>query len=102
MRTRKFSELTKDWPAERKEIARRVRATLAPVHQTPAADGKIGEVKKRWTVIFSGKYLADPSGKTNNIAWTSDRREALRFARALGGRVVDADKLLINLKRKGK
>ena len=33
MRTRKFSELTKDWPAERKEkVAKRVRETVAAMH----------------------------------------------------------------------
>lgn len=48
--------------------------------------------RRKWTVFFpkENRYLSDPSGRTNGIAWTYGLREITITARGMGGIVVDA------------
>jgi hypothetical protein len=49
-------------------------------------------VKKiKWGIVVNNQYIADPSGKTNLMAWTYNKQHAEALAGAHGGKIVDVE-----------
>ena len=84
MRTRKFSELTKDWPAERRErVAKRVRETLAAM--------PLDELRKarEMTQAKLAETLGVNQGEISKIEHRADLylSTLAEYVEALGGRL---------------
>jgi hypothetical protein len=59
----------------------------------------------KWGIVTKdGKYVADPTGKTNKMAWTYSRDKADNMASLHDGKVVDVEQFVseFNLNEVGK
>jgi DNA-binding XRE family transcriptional regulator len=82
MPTRKFSELTKNWPAERKQkVARRVKAMIAEMHLD-----ELREAREK-TQVELAKTLGVNQGEISKIEHRADLylSTLANYIEALGG-----------------
>jgi hypothetical protein len=55
----------------------------------------MSQKRTKWGIVTEdGRYVADPSGRTNLMAWTYDREKAEATASLQNGRIVDVEKFV--------